>query len=213
MKNLLTALAAIVLLTCATSAYAVATLTIFDGTTTITVADGSGADQNPNAGVVTWSGTIGVWNINVDTGFSKPAVGSPTSPVLDLSFSANSTAAGTLTLTFTDNGFTASGTGVDTLGGTQANGSVSDNIQVNGNTIIHMGPLAGSPFSGTATGGVTVGAADVLGIQMVINHTASGLTTGNKNLTIPDGGSAVALLGIALTGLEGVRRIIRRRKI
>jgi hypothetical protein len=29
----------------------------------------------------------------------------------------------------------------------------------------------------------------------------------------PDGGSAVALLGIALTGIEGVRRMIRARKV
>lgn len=29
---------------------------------------------------------------------------------------------------------------------------------------------------------------------------------------VPDGGSAVALLGVALTGIEGVRRVIRRRR-
>jgi hypothetical protein len=30
--------------------------------------------------------------------------------------------------------------------------------------------------------------------------------------TVPDGGSAVALLGIALAGIEGVRRVIGSRK-
>jgi hypothetical protein len=31
-------------------------------------------------------------------------------------------------------------------------------------------------------------------------------------VTVPDGGSAVALLGLALTGLEGVRRMVGARK-
>jgi len=39
---------------------------------------------------------------------------------------------------------------------------------------------------------------------------AIGNVTGPR--TVPDGGSAVALLGIALAGLEGARRLIRARK-
>jgi hypothetical protein len=38
------------------------------------------------------------------------------------------------------------------------------------------------------------------------------LTTGDKNLTVPEGGSALALLGIALAGIEGARRVFRARK-
>jgi VPDSG-CTERM motif len=213
MKNLLTALAAIVLLTCATCVYAVPTLTIFDGTTTITVQDNGMGDGDARPGVVSWSGTIGVWNLNIDTGITKPQIGSATQPQMDLNFTAQSTAAGTLTLTFTDSGFNASGVGVDTIGGTQPNGSVTDNIQLNGVNVMSIGPLTGGAFSGSTSGPITLGVIDVLGLQVVINHTASGITTGNKNFTVPDGGSAVALLGIALTGLEGVRRLIRRRKI
>jgi hypothetical protein len=51
-----------------------------------------------------------------------------------------------------------------------------------------------------------------------LDHIASGLTAGNESrvigsvagpLTVPDGGSAVALLGLALASVEGLRRKLR----
>jgi len=196
------------------SAYAVpiASLTISDGTTTIVVTDGGASDSNPLSGVITWIGAIGVWNINVDTGFTKPAIGSTTNPNMDLSFAANSTALGMLTLTFADSGFTFSGTAKDALGGTQDNGSVTDLVQVNGNSVLSLGPLTSNPFTGTASGGITLTPTDTLSLVLQINHTGSGMTTGDKSLTVPEGGSAVALLGIALAGIEGVRRALRARR-
>ncbi len=196
------------------SAYAVpiASLTISDGTTTIVVTDGGASDSNPLSGVITWIGAIGVWNINVDTGFTKPAIGSTTNPNMDLSFAANSTALGMLTLTFADSGFTFSGTAMDALGGTQGNGSVTDSVQVNGNSVLSLGPLTSNPFTGTASGGITLTPTDTLSLVLQINHTGSGMTTGDKSLTVPEGGSAVALLGIALAGIEGVRRALRARR-
>jgi hypothetical protein len=162
--------------------------------------------------VVTWIGAIGLWNINVDSGFTKPAIGGVTNPHMDLAFSANSTAAGTLTLFFSDSGFNASGTGVDTIGGTQDNGYVTDCIQKNGKNVMLLGPLYGSPFSGTTSGNMTLTPTDLLSLGVYIHHTGAGLTTGDKDYQIPDGGSAVALLGVALAGIEGVRRMFRARK-
>ena len=212
MKNILKTILAVAALISAGSVYAVPTLTIFDGTTTITVMDNMAGDSNPALGVVTWIGSIGLWNLNIDSGFTKPAVGGVTNPHMDLAFSANSIAAGNLTLFFSDSGFNASGTGVDTIGGTQDNGSVTDCIQVNGQNVLVIGPLKGSPFSGTAMGNITLTPTDLLALGVYIHHTAAGLTTGDKDFIMPDGGSAVALLGVALAGIEGVRRMFRARK-
>jgi hypothetical protein len=209
MKNILKTILAVAAMISAGSAYAVPTLTLFDGTTTVTILDNGSGDSNPTLGVVTFIGAIGVWDINIDSGFTKPAIGSPTNPHMDLSFSAHSSTAGSLTLTFTDSGFTASGIGKDTLGGTQDNGSVIDYIRVNGSNVITLGPFTGSPFSGTATGGITLTSADLLSLVVGIDHTGAGLTTGDKDFIVPDGGSAVALLGIALVGVEALRRKLR----
>src|SRR5690348_2337275 len=126
MKNLIK-LVAIAAATCAVSAYAVPTLTIFDGSTTVTIMDGGSGDSCAAAGCVVWIGTIGVWNINVDTGLTKPVTGDPTHLDMDLSFAAHSTRAGNLTLSWSDDGYTVSGGAVDGIGGT-TDGSVFDNI-------------------------------------------------------------------------------------
>jgi hypothetical protein len=43
-------------------------------------------------------------------------------------------------------------------------------------------------------------------------HVSISLIEQSFHQTVPDGGSAVALLGIALAGIEGVRRLVRTRK-
>jgi hypothetical protein len=51
--------------------------------------------------------------------------------------------------------------------------------------------------------------------DLSLNHGKSGFVSGTINVltpAVPDGGSAVALLGIALAGIEGARRMIRARK-
>jgi len=221
MKNLFKAILAVAAVICAGSVYAVGTLTIFDGTTTITVTDGSALDSNPAPGAVTWIGTIGVWNINVDTGLTKPAVGSAVLPVMDLSFlghsaksrkarrGPSSTGAGTLTLTWSDSGFTATGLGTGEIGGT-AGGTVTDQILKNGVVVLSQGPLGPGAFSGTTSGFIALKPSDVLSLQVIIHHSAPATTTGNQAFTVvPDGGSAVALLGIALVGVEALRRKLK----
>jgi hypothetical protein len=46
------------------------------------------------------------------------------------------------------------------------------------------------------------------GANFMYNNTTSIVST----TTVPDGGSAVALLGVAMTGIEGLRRLLRRRR-
>jgi hypothetical protein len=91
---------------CPVRAYAAATLTLYDGVNPlITVVDNGPGDLIPTTGAILLETNVGVWNLAISTAVTKPLLGSPTSPVMDLDIQANSTAAGSLTLTFSDNGF------------------------------------------------------------------------------------------------------------
>ena len=186
-------------------------LQIFDGTTTTTIMDNGPGDINPLVGAIAWNGVIGVWDINLDQGLTKPIMGSATNPAMDLSFSAHSTAGGTLQLLFVDSGFTFSGVGTEGIGGT-AGHTVDSFVNINGTHVIHNGPFGPGAFSGTVSGSLSLGSTDLLALEVDITHTGSQLSTGDESLTTPDSGSAVALLGIALAGIEGVRRVLRARK-
>ena len=81
---------------------------------------------------------------------------------------------------------------------------------------VTIGQNTGSNFqiSGNGTGYIngldgTSGAWSITGTKsgVAFNFTASSVS-----VFVPDGGSAVALLGIALAGIEGARRIFRARK-
>lgn len=60
------------------------TLTLTDGSNTVTVQDGAMGDSNGTNGAVTWNGSLGVWIVNVTTGVGYPVLGSPSWPILDL---------------------------------------------------------------------------------------------------------------------------------
>lgn len=83
-RTLLSGIAALATMSLAPSAFAVPQLQLSDGTTTITVTDQGIGDIDGNTGVIVFHGSIGAFNINVTTGITKPVLGSPTQPVLDL---------------------------------------------------------------------------------------------------------------------------------
>jgi hypothetical protein len=83
-----------------------ATLTISDGVNPpITINDNGGTDRNASPGAVVVQTNVGVWSLVVCSGASKPALGGPTAPVMDVTLQAIASVAGTLTVTFSDNGF------------------------------------------------------------------------------------------------------------
>jgi hypothetical protein len=90
---------------------------------------------------------------------------------------------------------------------------VGEQAKVYFNTV--PGTLAGATLIGTITnadGSVTIPAGDQTGF---IDITAGAVNILLESATIagvPDSGSAVALLGIALAGIEGVRRALGARK-
>ena len=77
------------------------------------------------------------------------------------------------------------------------------------------GTLTGATLIGTITnadGSVTIPAGDQTGFIDITAGAANILLESATVSSVPDSGSAVALLGIALAGIEGVRRAFRARR-
>jgi len=77
------------------------------------------------------------------------------------------------------------------------------------------GTLTGATLIGTITnadGSVTIPAGDQTGFIDITAGAANILLESATISSVPDSGSAVALLGIALAGIEGVRRAFRARR-
>jgi hypothetical protein len=91
--------------------------------TDVTITDGGAGDLNPLAGVITFSGGLGVFTVNVTTGVSKPVIGPNR---IDLnSVNVSGAGAGTLAIGLTDTDFAFGGdTVTNSIGGT-TDGSVS----------------------------------------------------------------------------------------
>lgn len=199
------------------SAYAVPSLRISDGVNPIvTVTDGAGTDANGAAGAVTWIGSVGVWTLNVDTGVTKPFTGSASAPYMDLNFIDISSAAGTLTLMFSETGFTQLGSASALIGGTtsgtvtyQTYWSASNTTFALDNLLTSQGPFGPGAYSGSQFAGLVGGQPYSLTQVITITHTTAGTTSGDAELRVPDSGSTLALLGAALAGLG---LISRRRK-
>jgi hypothetical protein len=208
-------------------AHAVPTLRIIDVATaqTIEIADGSALDTSPVAGMVMWSGPLGAWTLNFDTGLTYPAIGSPSDPQMDLSFGAYTPTGGTLKIYFSEVGFTAPGTASVDIGGTKQGSTVAfgtfggtsnslfDYSISNRLTLLQNGALVynGLTFSGSASGGSVGGSVPYSLTEFIqITQTGAGLTTGDAMLTVPDGGTTALLVGLGLLGLSA---FARRRKV
>lgn len=189
----------------ASSASAVPTLYITDGTVSLTVTDNSEFDSDKTDGVVTYNGALGAnWTMSVSEGVSKPDIGSATSPELLLSSYSCSKGAGALTIMFSDDGFgPVSGTLVDTLGGTSP-GSVT------GQTFVDAGNVAGAlttaltpglPLGGTESAAVTMQGPFSLTEVINIVHSGKGLTYVSEQLSVPDAALTLTMFGFGLIGL------------
>ncbi len=168
---------------------------------------GNSVTVSSASGVVGYNGALGNWDINVTTGIASPPGpgGSPSFPILDLnSINAysGSGAGNVLTITFYDDFLGPfAGSLNNSVGGTES-GSTTFTTLVDG-TAYTTQSFNTASFSDDTFSGVNTNFPAVLGIQAVITSDSGTyqITSFDDHLSVPDGGSTLVLLGLALSGL------------
>ena len=201
-------------------AFGSAQLTMSDGTTTVVVNDNGSGDLDSAPGTIIFSGAIGTWSVNVQVGVSL----GPGTSHMDLGSTALSTGASTLTIKFSDVGFTtlASPFNLTYTGGTPTNGSATGKGFVdNSNTLYGTASQIGStlgPFTGGFNASTSGGSGTPLySLTEQVALTSTGLNSSTfstdlslTGVAVPEPASVALLGGVLLLTARTIRRRMRR---
>ena len=138
-------------------------LQMSSGGSTVTVADNGVGDSSPVTGLISYSGAVGQWDLDVETATSYPVEGSTSDPAMSL-LSTNLAAPGAdpLTIMFSVSGFTgpiptgeflmSAQSGLQNIFGTStADGTTQLSVYYDpGNTLFATTDQLGSTFSSSA---------------------------------------------------------------
>ena len=187
-----------------------AQLKLESGAATMVIVDNSAEDGDPSTGVVFFSDSFDVFGIVVAVGMSKPVLGTPSQPEMNVTvLSMTQATGGTLTVSFTDTGFN-SGAGATTLtsatGGTTQGQTTVQSYVDPGNvefgtacTSGSQGPLSGAydstttgpcslsgDFSMTAVSVFTLGAGQLQSHSVAMSLPPPALSCGDGTITPPE---------------------------
>lgn len=192
-------------------------ISLFDGTTMVTVYDGGGSDLDATDGSVAYIGAVGNWSVNITSAVTYPALGSTSAPVLDLnSLNITSTGGGTLQVSASALGYTFAPSGaIFNIGGTTI-GTVEAEAYSGANSYFAQDNQLGSTlsftpgaFSGSTSGGVPASPNPYsLSIFVDITHTGAGNSSFDAEARVIPEPATMLLLG---SGLLGIGVFARRR--
>ena len=198
------------------STHATPILKISNGAESVTIMDNVGLDGSDILGVVNFSGSLGVFNVNVVTGITYPTIGSLAVPEMHINSvnvsSLSSSEVGSLRISFSETGFGTSDTVLagfqtDVYGFTQ--GSVSFLTSFNSKEISNFDLLGVGSFSDSTT---YIGSPDnpfSLTAVATINHIGMNTTSFGMHISsiadadgvsVPEPGTII-LLGMGLLGI------------
>jgi len=210
------------------NANATLALNLASGADNVTVQDNGAGDSNASVGVITFTGPVGGYNLNVSTALSYPAFGSAQVPSLDLNSVNGLGTNGTITLQATQTDFQTNGPELFTgsIGGTLTQDPASSgtatfwydaaNTQFgHGNQIGNTLVFDGGAFSGTTSETINTAAPYSLTNQFVMTLPPNGLGSFDQEVVgVPEPGSMALMIGsLASMGAFGAWRKRRDKKV